>query len=311
MLDKSLVVEIELELTGWCNLSCPMCSFNFLSKDDRPKKQPDILEIINFLNDFSGLKVVSLIGEYSEPLAYKNIFELINYLNSRDITIKISTNGSLFTENWWKKLSQILKSKDKVTFAIDGHTKELHEKYRIKSDLNKVVKNIRSFIDVNKKHDAVQTINFEYNTNFLEEIKLFVKNIGASEHIIVDCKPHLNKKIHNKGYIKPFNEVQIGPPNLTKRKQDIVLKKMISVIENKTIEKNFKIECISKKTNRIYVTNNLEILPCCEFAKLYKSDREWDQNYETIESFKHNCCAVCEKSVRHLSDNLLGKNYFM
>jgi len=319
MLDKSKVVELELELTGWCNLKCPMCAFNFLDEQNRLKKQPDINEVTQFLDSFTGLNSILLIGEYSEPLAYKDIFPLIEYLNSRNIKIRVNTNGSLFTTNWWRELSANLKDNDQVIFAIDGHTQELHERYRVGASLAKVVENLKAFIDNTKEHDAVQTIHFEYNDPYLDDIKKFVKQTGTHNHIIVDCKPHLNSKIHDKGYLKSFDTVAIGPPALIKRKQDVVFKKIDKVIENfrkidKSIEhkqENYTIECYSKRTNSIFVTNELKILPCCEFAKLYKKDKDWDQTYESIEAFNHSCCAICEHGVRKLADSVLGKGYLM
>jgi len=309
MLDKTAVKEVELELTGWCNLKCPMCSFNFLDENNRLKKQPSISDLIQFLDNFTDLESVLLIGEYSEPAAYKDIFTLIDYLNTRDIKIKISTNGSLFDVSWWKQLSAALKPKDQAVFAIDGHTQELHEQYRAGSSLEKVVENLQAFIDVNKKHDAVQTVHFDYNDAYMNDIKQFVKQTGTHEHIVVDCKPHLNSKIHPKGYLSSFDTDAIGPPPLIKRKQTVVFKKIDTVIDNK--DQKYTIECKSKRTNSIFVTNELEVLPCCEFAKLYKKDKVWDQTYESIEAFNYDCCAMCEHGVRKLADELLGKDYLM
>lgn len=309
MLDKTKVKEVELELTGWCNLSCPMCSFNFLDENNRLKKQPNITKVIQFLDTLIDLESVLLIGEYSEPAAYKDIFTLIEYLNTRNIKIKISTNGSLFDVTWWKNLSAALKSKDQVVFAIDGHTQELHEKYRVGSNLEKVVENLKAFIDPTKKHDAVQTIHFDYNDLHMNDIKNFVNQTGTHEHIIVDCKPHLNSKIHPRGYLKSFDKEEIGPPPLIKRKQNVVFRKIDSVIDNRN--DTYTIECKSKRTNSIFITNELEVLPCCEFAKLYKKDKVWDQTYESIESFNYDCCAICEHGVRKLANELLGKDYLM
>jgi MoaA/NifB/PqqE/SkfB family radical SAM enzyme len=309
MLDRSEVVKIELELTGWCNLNCPMCAFNFLDDQNRLKKQPDINELTQFLDSFPKLETVLLIGEYSEPLAYKDIFLLIEYLNNRNIKIKVNTNGSLFTTDWWKKLSASLKDKDQVIFAIDGHTQALHEKYRVGASLVKVVENLKAFMDNTKKHDAVQTIHFEYNDPYFNDITEFVKNTGTHDHIVVDCKPHLNSKIHDRGYLKSFDTVAVGPTAAVKRKQAVVFGKIDRVIENK--QETYTIECYSKRTKSIFVTNELKILPCCEFAKLYKKDKHWDQTYETIEAFNHTCCAICEHGVRKLADSVLGPGYLM
>lgn len=311
MLDKTIIEELELELTGWCNLKCPMCSFNFLEDHDRAEKQPKLSDVIPFLEQFPNLKKILLVGEYSEPTAYKDFFPLIDYLNKRDIAIQIGTNGTVHNDKWWKELSKKLKSKDRVDFTIDGHLQEIHEKYRRGSDLNKIVRHIKAFLDPVKKHDHVLTVLFQFNENYIEDIKKFVKDIGVCSHEIASCKPHINKKIHTNGYIKEFDTVNVGPSEITKRKYDVIFKRMNDIVEKRNNGEEFIIECKSKLTKWIYVTNNLEILPCTEFAKLYKNQRMWDQDYNTIEKFKYDCCAICEKSVRKLTDNLLGKDYLM
>lgn len=128
--------EIELELTGMCNLGCYICSRNFLHSIHTKKVNIRKLdEIIRQLDTFTGLKTFFIAGISSEPTLYPEFFGFLEYLNRRDITYEIYSNGNTHDRHWWETLGGIVPEKCKMVFTVCGSTQELHEKYRVGSNL--------------------------------------------------------------------------------------------------------------------------------------------------------------------------------
>ena len=74
----------------------------------------------------------------------KDIFEITEYIiENSDSKIHISTNGSMRTEEWWWNFGILGGERLTVTFAIDGHTQELHQRNRQGTNLKKVVEKRR------------------------------------------------------------------------------------------------------------------------------------------------------------------------
>ena len=86
MLLNTEIHEIELELTGTCNLDCPLCSRNnpaaqhLLVKNHRP-----VEEIIKTIETYPNLKRICIAGIISEPTLYKDFKRLIQYIGIRDL----------------------------------------------------------------------------------------------------------------------------------------------------------------------------------------------------------------------------------
>jgi MoaA/NifB/PqqE/SkfB family radical SAM enzyme len=58
----------------------------------------------------------------SEPTLHPQFLDIINYLKSRNIKIKICTNGDTNNPIFWKKLGEMLNNDDRVWFGICGST---------------------------------------------------------------------------------------------------------------------------------------------------------------------------------------------
>ena len=94
MLESNEIHEIEIELTGTCNLSCPLCARNnpaakhLLIKNHRPFE-----EIIKQIESFPNLKRICLAGIISEPTLYKDFKSLIIYLGTTNLSIELYSNA--------------------------------------------------------------------------------------------------------------------------------------------------------------------------------------------------------------------------
>ena len=161
---RSDIEEIEMDLTGTCNLKCYICTRNFVHSQHMVKPNIRTLaEIEDQVDTFKGLKRFFIAGTLSEPTLHPQFLEFIEYLNRKGILYEIYSNGNVHDNEWWKKLGEIVKPDCKVIFTVCGSTQELHEKYRVGSKLDDVLEHARAFRQNGKKNDYVQHILFEYN----------------------------------------------------------------------------------------------------------------------------------------------------
>lgn len=160
------IKEFEIDLTGTCNLNCPLCTRNYKHAQHMlGSNHRSLQEITSQLDMFPNLERIMLAGAISEPTTYKHFFGLLDYLNSRNIFIDLFSNAD--TNVNWERIGRVLAEgnpENLCTFTICGSTQETHAKYRKGSSLLNILKNSRKFRRGNKiGQDTVQIIEFEYN----------------------------------------------------------------------------------------------------------------------------------------------------
>ena len=164
---KDQIIRLELELTNICNLKCPLCvreTHGIKGKDWRPLE-----EVKEQLDQFPNLEFVTLAGSSAEPTTYPHLFEVIKYLRDRDINIELYINGDTKTDAYYMSLGVIFRScKGNVYFTICGSTQELHEKYRVNSNLERVMRRIDIFDKFSDNKGILTWIVFSYNQDDFE-----------------------------------------------------------------------------------------------------------------------------------------------
>ena len=129
---------IMIEATNACNLRCPLCPTN--TTETRKKGLMDIKNFNKLIDELTGsLKGISF-NACGEPTLNPKLFEMIAYASSKGIYTMISTNTTLLE----KYISKVFDSGlDMIIVCLDGATKKTHESYRIGSNFDIIVKNIK------------------------------------------------------------------------------------------------------------------------------------------------------------------------
>lgn len=287
--DKNYFEEIEIDLTGSCNLLCDRCSRNYKHSQHLVKKNiRPVNDIINQLNEFKNLKIIMLAGQVSEPTLYPEFLKLLEYLKTRNIIINLYTNASIKNPKLFKKMSTILDKKDSVHFTICGTTQEIHEMYRKGSKLDIILENAASFINHNK-NDYLQYIRFVHN---LDDLSIFKKIMEAnnnkfnmfSNYYIVESE---GDRFFN-NTIKPRHSL---PP------KDFFYKKIFNELEK---IKTFEPQCRSILWKKIYINQFGEIYPCYSFAEYIKDHFKIDDVYGKINRGEYFCCKLCTKKCSQM-----------
>ena len=143
-------VEIVIEITSHCNLSCIMCS---RKSSTRTSGYMDFLLFKRIINQVKGYaELVYLSGGIGEPLMHPDLHDMIEYCVRNDVRVGVSTNATLLTA---KKTDLILKNPpDILLLSLDGATKETVEKIRVGSKFEKTMENVCYFLKEKHKRGA-------------------------------------------------------------------------------------------------------------------------------------------------------------
>ena len=298
-LHVSEIQGMEIEFTGVCNLRCPLCTRNYhhashiIKKNVRPlseiKKQMDI---------FTGLKTFFLAGVVSEPTLYPEFFELIEYLQSRNIKVQLYSNGSVHDTDWWYKLGTIMNKENTCCFTVCGSTQELHAKYRIGSSLDKILQNAEAFRQGSgdKKNDLIQHILFEYNKeDFVSDrMQDIISQFSSTRH----CESEGVRSIND--YIVPFNRDEIRP---VKQRDDIIK----ALFKNKYT--SGEILCHANMHRKVFIDQYGRIYSCYSLAEydeynILEIDDDGFFDYTDILSHSYDECFKCDRKTKYFIDKL-------
>ncbi len=320
---------VEFDLNTVCNSYCPPCH-RYVVQDGELYHNPHVKLGVNLELDviervFENSRIaddcfVDLVGLVGEPIAHPNFMEIIDiiYKHRPNAAINLHTNGGLRTEKMFYDLGQKFNKHSWIKFSLDG-LEDTNGIYRIGVDYNKVVANMRAFIDGGGR--AIwKFITFPWNEHQVEQAKALSEEYGCerfqqdwdvtSEDDIHDIMSAANNKINKKVAVGQGGTIELPE------------------FESYTI----KDRCFTYK--KIYVNAHGYVIPCCMFngAFTYVNYREqtlnfikegrgeyWNSLYhndlETImsdtwwqklkDSFDGNACHVC---VNACSSNSVIKN---
>ena len=207
---------IELCLCNKCNLRCPLCvreeGIEYLQATKNQELDFDVLK--KFVDWFPNLQKVIFIGTVSEATTYSHFMELMEFVKSRNLSVRLSTNGHTHNERWWKRLGRLLDKDDIVRFPVEGSTNELHTKYRVGSSLQNVLANHRAFKFTSgglntQATTVIQTIKFQYNQHDMENVRELGRREGFDVHETPHCWPidPMFAQVAEKEKICPVNDL--------------------------------------------------------------------------------------------------------
>jgi len=179
-------LDVFLDISTFCNAGCPQC--HRTNPDGLDKA--DWLPLINWsFEQFKKIyppekmhlyKQMELCGTWGDPVMNKDIFKIIEYITSNRVWVNMSTNGSIRDEEWWFNLGVAAGHRLAVNFDIDGSTQEMHELYRRKTDLQKILNNMDS-LSQTRAQAKVFTVRFKHNEPYLKDIQELSKAHGAQK----------------------------------------------------------------------------------------------------------------------------------
>ena len=141
-----------------CNLRCPLCPTGLLQQG-RKGQQMQWEDFTALIDQMAPWAYKVNLFNWGESLLHEHIFDMIEYVRSKNLGTTLSTNLSLKLEP--ERLDRLVTSGlEFVCLSIDGATQETYEKYRRKGDLSLVLENIRRLVarkrELNSKTPVVE-----------------------------------------------------------------------------------------------------------------------------------------------------------
>jgi len=218
-----------IEITTLCNMNppCVMCDKSIPDLVAQNPSMPD--HIVDKLKPFFRCAhVVSLTG-VGEPLLCKNLFKIMDCVNSKKIFTMFNSNGLLLTkENREKLVSRRLGA---IDFSIDAASAETYGKIRNKRKFSMLKNNIKELSALKKRNNTNYPkiiINMVLMKENINELPLFIEladEVGAQAvHIKLLKRIDKNFTIKNKGFYFDYKKQMIDSDD-PKLKDNVLLAK--------------------------------------------------------------------------------------
>jgi len=250
------IKSIHLEVTSKCQARCPMCPRRLQGGPllDNLYLEEITLDIFKkwFSVDFiSQLENLHMCGNLGDPMIAKDTLKIFKYM--REINPKISlqmhTNGSGRTHKWWKELAEL---KVKTVFGIDG-LEDTHALYRINTDWNKIIKNAKVFINAGG-YARWDMLVFKHNEHQVKKCQDLSKSLGFKRFSIKHTTRFKDKKLDV--IDDSYNVTHTISPS----QKSLEMIDQVKKAENEFLP---KIQCKANKDNRMYISANGNVAPCC------------------------------------------------
>jgi len=141
-------VHLTIEPVNLCNLQCPVCETG-AGILNRPKGRMNLDNFKKIIDQVYSFVNTILFYYMGEPFLNKDSYEMIKYAKSKNIFVTTCTNGDVIDP---EKLVE--SGIDEVSFQTAGITQETHSKYRVGSNLQKILDNVRKTVAEKKRRNV-------------------------------------------------------------------------------------------------------------------------------------------------------------
>lgn len=272
--------SIWLDMTNWCNASCPMCARfdahgNLLTQFVN-STHTSLETIKNGIGEeiLSKIKLFWSCGVYGDALMNPECFEIFEYVRNLNpnCLLELHTNGGIRDEKFWQKLAKI---NVKVVFGIDG-LEDTNHLYRRGVKWNKLINNINCFISHGGWAEWKFLI-FKHNQHQVNDAIKLAKKLNFTKF-----RPLISNRWELYGRKIKINDYLLEPPDINdnKFKDEYNFKKMPFFPFDKPEDFNDKkpfnsITCRAHDyygRNEVFIKSNGIVYPCCMLDNVEYSD---------------------------------------
>lgn len=170
-------------LTNGCNLRCPHC---FISAGDTRKDELSTPELESLISDLANFGISDVTFSGGEISLRSDLSHIIRYTSSKNISVKLLTNGVLWTQQLVDELASMI---DSVQISIDGYSESENAKIRGAGNFAKALHTVDMFL---KKGVKTQIAITPYPSDTLPEKVSYYADFAKS----------LKKKYNNSHNLK-------------------------------------------------------------------------------------------------------------
>lgn len=144
---------LQVEPTSVCNYRCVFCyqvDENFSKKGNGHTGMMSLETFKRIIDQAAGQCEAVTLASRGEPLICPKIEEMLKYAGGKFLALKANTNGWFLDE---AKSHAILQSDmNTLVFSADAASEPAYSRFRVGGNLDRVVKNVRRFREIQLKH---------------------------------------------------------------------------------------------------------------------------------------------------------------
>lgn len=172
--------QIQIEITGRCNMGCQHCRAIHQLREDMPVAQ--IVKIIRFARQFSpNYKEVILSG--GEPLMHHDFAEVLRHVRKNGGEfITLTTNGALLTNEHIALIKDLSFQRFVLSVSLDDLNKNKHDKFRAhKGAFSKAIKALHLVANSNSQAivASMRSTIQGSQINEMEDMVKFARDLGC------------------------------------------------------------------------------------------------------------------------------------
>lgn len=137
--------QLQVEVTGACNLRCRMCLVRYRPPLNRVTDSMCLHTFQRLVDAVPGLTEVTLQG-LGEPLMAPDLLAMVAYAAGRGISVGFNTNATLLTR---RKAEQLLDAGLAwLHISVDGASAETYEAIRDQASFDRVVRHVTGLVEL-------------------------------------------------------------------------------------------------------------------------------------------------------------------
>ena len=274
-LNTTVITQIDMVLTTKCNFRCRHCFI----KNNSDGFTMNFLLWKRIIDKLCNQGLTSVVVTGGEPLLYKELTPILNYINDKKLNIYLLTNGYLIDDNFIEEIRKF--NNVIVQVSLDG-SNSITQKYQrlIENSFDVVTKNIKKLTDSGIVVNVAMVLNKQniydlYNGSMFDLCeKLRVNMLAITPTVINIENAKTNKKmfLDIEEVIKMIEFVK-STVNSNKYGYKIIVSTAPSLVEDNSIKKikGKRFRC-RRGTNSFSVRPNGDVFVCSDFAEVGFSD---------------------------------------
>jgi MoaA/NifB/PqqE/SkfB family radical SAM enzyme/alpha-beta hydrolase superfamily lysophospholipase len=177
-------VFANIEITSYCNLACRFCARTLYGKNSQHMNLSMFSQILDVLPHAYHVTLVGL----GEPLLHPEIAAVVAQASVQKRKVSLVTNGMLLDKSLSVELLNAGLSS--IVFSIDSTHQDLLRKLKPGSNLEKIIENIKCFMELNKSNRQIPTTAFSavsVDTAFqIKDLIDLVSGLGLDALMLTD-----------------------------------------------------------------------------------------------------------------------------
>ena len=282
--------SLHIELTTRCNARCPMCVRNYRGHDYNSGYPTCELTLTDIEQMFTADVLSQLkgctanfngnVGDFSNA---RDGAEIVKFFIDHNIKVRINTNGSTRSTEWWNRLAMPGVS---IGFALDGLA-DTHHLYRQDTDWQKIIDNARAYIAAGG-HAVWRFVPFDHNRHQEQACKDMSRVLGFKRFENIydgrDAGPVYKRTGEFSHWLGP---AESSAPPIKDMIQSHITWFRAETINVPKDTADIKYNCQHKRAQEIYIAADGTVYPCC-YLGFYPGQMTHPGNEQLLPLVKEN-----------------------